>query len=293
MRDTIAQVVGAAAPIFDTPIRHLESAAVDARRHGRLVHELEDAVSEDRSARLAALRAGEKPGEGLFVSNATSLANDYQDFTRELLKRIAEPRKQGDPRMSPERQAPQRASLEGAFSGKDRGQALSGLLTPKAPQPADAATPAPSEPVPVKPSAEPKQAKPATTPKKAATPVSQSVDNETIVNVGIYLEPDLLERLTAIRKERDTTYADLLVEAFDAVDVESLTEHFAGTTAPSLVPGQMPRAVKVKRSGSGIQRQFRLTVAQRDYLDAIADKVGAPSRSALAATVLAKHVDRT
>lgn len=199
--------------------------------------------------------------------------------------------------MSPERQAPQRASLEGAFSGKDRGQALSGLLTPKAPQPAAAAAPAAvsaaAEPAPVKPSAEPKQAKPATTPKKAATPVSQSVDNKTIVNVGIYLEPELLERVNAIRKERDTTYADLLVEAFDAVDVDSLTAHFASKTAPSIVPGQMPRAVKVKRSASGIQRQFRLTVAQRDYLDAIADRVGAPSRSALAATVLAKHVDRT
>lgn len=90
VRRSIEGIVGSAAPIFESRVRHLESAAVDSRRAGLLVHELEDAAVEDRRARLAALRAGKTPGDGLLVRNAEGLAGDYESVTRELLTRLAE-----------------------------------------------------------------------------------------------------------------------------------------------------------------------------------------------------------
>lgn len=90
VRRSIEDIVGAAAPIFEARVRHLESAAVDSRRAGLLVHELEGAAVADRRARLAALRAGETPANGLLVRNAEGLAGDYESVTRELLTRLAE-----------------------------------------------------------------------------------------------------------------------------------------------------------------------------------------------------------
>lgn len=90
VRRSIEGIVGAAAPIFESRVRHLESAAVDSRRAGLLVHELEGAAVEDRRARLAALRAGRTPDDGLLVRNAEGLAGDYEAVTRELLTRLAE-----------------------------------------------------------------------------------------------------------------------------------------------------------------------------------------------------------
>lgn len=90
VRRSIEGIVGSAAPIFESRVRHLESAAVDSRRAGLLVHELEGAAVEDRRARLAALRAGQTPSEGLLVRNAEGLAGDYESVTRELLTRLAE-----------------------------------------------------------------------------------------------------------------------------------------------------------------------------------------------------------
>lgn len=90
VRRAVEEIIGKSAPIFDTRIRHLESAAVDARRRGLLVHELEDAAAADVRARLAALRAGKHPESELLVRNASGLASDYESFTRELLTRIGE-----------------------------------------------------------------------------------------------------------------------------------------------------------------------------------------------------------
>jgi chromosome partitioning protein len=87
-RDTIAAVLGDSAPVFDTSIRHLESAAVDARRRGLLVHELEHAAGDDKRARLAALRRGTRPDTGLLTRDATGLAGDYAALAHELLTRI-------------------------------------------------------------------------------------------------------------------------------------------------------------------------------------------------------------
>jgi cellulose biosynthesis protein BcsQ len=90
VRRSITEIVGNAAPIFEARVRHLESAAVDARRAGLLAHELEGAVVQDRRVRLAALRAGTTPGTGLLVRNAEGLASDYEAVTRELLTRLAQ-----------------------------------------------------------------------------------------------------------------------------------------------------------------------------------------------------------
>lgn len=90
-RETVEQMLGASAPIFATRVRHTESAALDARRAGLLVHELEAGAAGARTARLAALRTGAQVDETLTVSvdTAAGLADDYQNLTREILMRVA------------------------------------------------------------------------------------------------------------------------------------------------------------------------------------------------------------
>lgn len=97
VRDSIEKIIGTVAPVFDTRIRHMESAAVDARRQGLLVHELEGAATAAQSKRLAALRAGATPDAGLFVRDAAGLAGDYEALTRELLARLGAMEKQETP----------------------------------------------------------------------------------------------------------------------------------------------------------------------------------------------------
>jgi cellulose biosynthesis protein BcsQ len=87
-RAAVEQVLGGAAPVFDTQIRHLDSAAVDARRRGLLIHELEDAAGDDRRARLAALSTG-TTHRGLLSRDTAGLAADYAALAHEMLTRIA------------------------------------------------------------------------------------------------------------------------------------------------------------------------------------------------------------
>lgn len=90
VREALQEVLGTAAPVFDTRIRHLDSAAADARRRGLLVHELEVAARKDRADRLKSLKAGETPTPGLYARDAKGLADDFEQLTHELLARIAE-----------------------------------------------------------------------------------------------------------------------------------------------------------------------------------------------------------
>lgn len=90
VRAAIDEIIGSAAPLFETRVRYLESAAVDARREGLLVHELEAAANQARKDRIAALRAGERPKQELLVSDPTGLASDYENLAVELITRIAE-----------------------------------------------------------------------------------------------------------------------------------------------------------------------------------------------------------
>lgn len=103
VREALEGILGGSAPVFETRIRHLDSAAADGRRRGLLVHELEQANVSDRRERLKALAATKKLGEqerrdalqtttskGLYSTNASGLADDYESFTKELLVRVAQ-----------------------------------------------------------------------------------------------------------------------------------------------------------------------------------------------------------
>lgn len=90
VRGILDELLEGVAPVFSTRVRHLDSAAADARRRGLLVHELEAAGVADRSARLSALKSGERPAEGLYSRDAGGLAGDYQALAVELLSRVAE-----------------------------------------------------------------------------------------------------------------------------------------------------------------------------------------------------------
>lgn len=89
-RHVIEEVLGGSAPVFQAQIRHMESAAVDARRQGLLVHELETAAVAARKGRLAALRARQRPENDLLTRDATGLAGDYAALAYELMARIGE-----------------------------------------------------------------------------------------------------------------------------------------------------------------------------------------------------------
>lgn len=89
-REAVAELLGGSAPVFHAQVRHLESAAVDARRQGLLVHELEAAATAARRGRLAALQARRRPEDDLLTRDASGLAGDYEALAREVMSRIAE-----------------------------------------------------------------------------------------------------------------------------------------------------------------------------------------------------------
>jgi cellulose biosynthesis protein BcsQ len=89
VRASLNSMLGGAAPVFETRIRHLSSAAADTRSRGLLIHELEKAAKEDRAKRLSALRSKEKPTSGLFARDVRGLAEDYENLTREILTVLA------------------------------------------------------------------------------------------------------------------------------------------------------------------------------------------------------------
>lgn len=92
-KDTVEQILGGVAPIFDAIIRHSDSAMQDSRRHGLLAHELESASSAAKSMKLAALRSGKKLGDdvvGTGAGTSKGLAEDYENFGTEVLVRMNE-----------------------------------------------------------------------------------------------------------------------------------------------------------------------------------------------------------
>ena len=180
-------------------------------------------------------------------------------------------------------------SLEQAFTPPtNRGESLAGLLPPR-PHPVvtepakveheDAPDDQAGQP------AAPRRPRAAAVPAKATTEVG---DGAAIFNVAIYLPPDTLAAARAAIRAQDTTYADLLVEAFAGIDEDALRAQFAPKPRPAAEAG-MPRRSPRARGAAGIQRQFRLSTAQREWLQSKVTYFGAPSRSALAATVLGMH----
>lgn len=179
-------------------------------------------------------------------------------------------------------------NLEGAFAPSGRGAGLEGLLQPRrTPQ----ATPTvASEPV----EATSEPAAPARSPERPnrarnAPDTTQGGSGQAL-NVAAYLPP---ATLAAAQREKQATgeqYAELLARAFDDVDEQVLRATFNPQPATS-TGGGMPRRVVRARGTAGIQRQFRLTAEQRDWLDEQVRAYDAPSRSAFVATVLGLHFD--
>lgn len=90
VREKLEGMLGEVAPVFATRIRNLESAAADARDRGLLFYELEGAAKGEKAVTLAALKAGEKPPRGMFTSNASAVAAEFEDLTGEILTRLNE-----------------------------------------------------------------------------------------------------------------------------------------------------------------------------------------------------------
>lgn len=98
-------------------------------------------------------------------------------------------------------------------------------------------------------------------------------------NVGVYLAPDLLDTVKETIHSQRTTYADLLLDAFDAVRAETIAHEFKAEYVPS--SSGMPRRVPRRRGEAGIQIQVRLDGHQVKWLDDKVVEFNAPSRSAL------------
>ncbi len=120
-----------------------------------------------------------------------------------------------------------------------------------------------------------------------ATKASELVPG-ALRNVGVYLPPALLAQVKdAVYQER-TTYADLLIDAFEAVDDNQITKEFTPET--TLTSSGMPRRAPRKRGEAGIQIQLRLDGLQVAWLDEKVAEFDAPSRSALVSAVLKLHI---
>ncbi|MBU8867869.1 hypothetical protein [Paenarthrobacter aromaticivorans] len=129
--------------------------------------------------------------------------------------------------------------------------------------------------------------------RKRVSTDSRTKASETVLgalrNVGVYLAPDLLATVKEALHSQRTTYADLLLDAFDSVSQESIAKEFRAESAPSL--SGMPRRVPRRRGEAGIQIQVRLDGHQTAWLDEKVAEFNAPSRSALVSTVYRLHLN--
>lgn len=92
-RAIIADMLGQAAPVFNSRIRHQAAAARDSRRLGLLVHELEEHAAAAQRQRLQNLRTtGHRDTIDLRTSTASArgLADDYWALTQEVLTAVAQ-----------------------------------------------------------------------------------------------------------------------------------------------------------------------------------------------------------
>jgi hypothetical protein len=126
--------------------------------------------------------------------------------------------------------------------------------------------------------------KPQQNAKKAANTHAKA--SQTILgaprNVGVYLAPELLVDVKESVHLQRITYADLLLDAFEALDEDVIANEFKLQTVPST--SGMPRRAVRRRGTAGIQIQVRLDDEQIAWLDAKVVQFNAPSRSALVST---------
>ena len=202
-----------------------------------------------------------------------------------------------------------RPNLSGAFAPiSPRGAKLEGLLAPKRKrtnevQPDASAAPA-RQPISVVPDL-PKESTPVATDveelwatsgksqnndvqpqrkqgKSTKSKASDSVPG-ALRNVGVYLAPDLLLTVKEAIHAQRTTYADLLLDAFDSISAEAIAQEFRAESIPST--SGMPRRTPRRRGEAGIQIQVRLDGHQVSWLDEKVSEFNAPSRSALVSAV--------
>ncbi len=88
VRAAVARAFGGNSPMFTTSIRHAERTAQDARRLGKLAHELERDVAA-QPAWWTSLREG-GTGTPRLSPTAASVAGDYRDLGVELLTLLRE-----------------------------------------------------------------------------------------------------------------------------------------------------------------------------------------------------------
>lgn len=179
----------------------------------------------------------------------------------------------------------ERPNLADAFAPRtvpaDRTAGLAGVLPP-----------ARSRSAPVKPEAQQQErfaeelrTPPRARPRDAAKPNRGS---GATGNVAVYLEPEVLERAKLERRRSGDTYDEIVVRAFGGVTDADLQQAFA--PARHEHTGGMPRRQRRSRGTAGIQIQLRMDGDQVAWLTAKQAAVGAPSRSALVATVLRLHL---
>lgn len=88
-RQRIAEELGTnEGVIYDRSVRHSETVAVQARRHGLVTFELEDRAKIDNRERIAALKRGEKVSSPAVSKTSHSVADDMQTITQETVARI-------------------------------------------------------------------------------------------------------------------------------------------------------------------------------------------------------------
>jgi hypothetical protein len=199
----------------------------------------------------------------------------------------------------------QHRDLSAAFAapakGKDRAAALSGLLTPKLKKSAAEVTAEPTaspaspetagthdgEVTDTAPERTRRSTEPAPRRRAPARAVTAPAADE-VVNLPVYLPDDLRAQMLAFMP-RGTTYADVLLEAFEGVTEERLMRYFVPTIRTSA--SGMPLAPQAPNPGTGPQRQFRVRKAQLDWITQLAERVNAPNRSVLCVAVLRLHLD--
>jgi hypothetical protein len=133
------------------------------------------------------------------------------------------------------------------------------------------------------------QAAPRQSAAKKAAPVQKASETVSgaLRNVGVYLPPQLLAEVKDAVYQGRTTYADLLIDAFETLTDEQIAREFTADT--ELRSSGMPRRAPRKRGEAGIQIQLRLDGLQVAWLDAKVTEFGAPSRSALVSSVFKLH----
>lgn len=109
-------------------------------------------------------------------------------------------------------------------------------------------------------------------------------------NVGVYLAPQLLAAVKeAVYRDR-STYADLLIDAFETLEDARLAQEFEPESV--LTNSGMPRRAVRRRGSAGIQIQVRLDDTQIAWLDQKVVEFDAPSRSALVSAAYKLHLSQ-